>query len=559
MLQELPLTDLHLSDTQAQCLRRETFDPKLLDELAHSIKRHGVLQPIVVRKFNHKHVIVAGERRYLAAQKAELSKIPAVVREMSDEEVIQVQLIENLQRADLDPLQEAEGYKELIDNYGHPIEAVHARVGKSRAYVYKRLQLLQLSKKCRMALIKNDINVGLALLIARIPNQKLQDEALDDFTGWDGERPTLEAAARTIHDLFMLSLKDAPFPTDDPDLVRSAPACGSCPKRTGNQAELFDDIKATDMCTDPECFAAKKTNHNKRLAKQWKAEGRPVIEGKAAKKVMPFGRFSSLQGYERLDSNSYAGGKSRKVKSLVKEDLDKVALLITPTDGDAVEVIPSAIVRKAERALNNAGKKTKAGEDPAKALDRRIKEENAFRLELYREVRKELLARDDTAFLPSLEEVAIMATERLWHDYRKLLCKLHGLEPMKRTQYGSTSLDYDKPLAKRIKESGEDPRLAMLDALIAHELKTSSGDRQSLTRLRKLANDVGVDPKAVKRRLKAEATAKEKAKRAFAKAKAAPRKKKKAAAKKSSTATRKVPGKRKKDLDPFVHGSTGAE
>ncbi len=123
---------------------RKQFESASLDELAESIRARGVLQPIVVRRRGDDYEIVAGERRWRAAQRAGLERIPAVVKELSDADAIQVALVENLQRQDLDPLEEAEAFARLIRDYGLNQEAVADAVGKSRSAVANSLRLLKL-------------------------------------------------------------------------------------------------------------------------------------------------------------------------------------------------------------------------------------------------------------------------------------------------------------------------------------------------------------------------------------------------------------------------------
>jgi ParB family chromosome partitioning protein len=140
----LALNVLKPSQTHIQELRRSRFDTKLIDELAESIKGVGVLQAILVRPLGVGYEIVAGERRMLGAKKAGLKEIPATVRELNDEQVLEVQLIENLQREGLHELEEAEGYEELMKLKKISADAVADMVGRSRSYVFKRTKLLAL-------------------------------------------------------------------------------------------------------------------------------------------------------------------------------------------------------------------------------------------------------------------------------------------------------------------------------------------------------------------------------------------------------------------------------
>ena len=151
---------------------RKDFDQEELDELADSIRQHGVLQPILVRKLGNEYQIVAGERRYQASKLAGLKEIPAVVRDISDEEVFQLALIENLQRQDLNPVEEAQGYKQLIEQNGWTQEELAKALSKSRPAVANTLRLLDLPKEVQDLLVKGDITPGHARAILAVPSEE---------------------------------------------------------------------------------------------------------------------------------------------------------------------------------------------------------------------------------------------------------------------------------------------------------------------------------------------------------------------------------------------------
>lgn len=264
-VQSIRLANIAVSETGAQAERRKHLDKAKLAELAESIKTVGLLSPIIVRIIDGVFEIVAGERRYLAAKLAGLEHIDASVRDLTDDQVLEVQLVENLQREDLHELAEAEGY-EALQKLNHTAEAIADKVGKSKAYVYARMKLLALCKDARKAFYEGKLSASTALLLARIPNDKLQAQALKENTQdrWDGPM-SYRAAAEHIQNNYMLRLSDAGFKTEDPELVPAAGACGACPKRSGNQKELFGDVKGADICTDTVCFAAKRQAHAARV------------------------------------------------------------------------------------------------------------------------------------------------------------------------------------------------------------------------------------------------------------------------------------------------------
>ena len=145
---------------------RMQFDEEALDELAESIRQRGVLQPILLRPDGDDYLIVAGERRWRAAQRARLHAIPAIVREIDDSATAELALIENIQRQDLNPLEEAEGYRQLIQRHGHTQDDIGRLVHKSRSHVANLLRLLELPEFVRQSLLKGDISMGHARAVA---------------------------------------------------------------------------------------------------------------------------------------------------------------------------------------------------------------------------------------------------------------------------------------------------------------------------------------------------------------------------------------------------------
>lgn len=157
---------------------RKDFDEKAMAELADSIAQHGVLQPLLVRPIpGGGYRIVAGERRWRAARMAGVIEVPAVVREMSDTEVMEFALIENLQREDLNPIEEALGYRSLTEKYGLTQDEVSKTVGKSRPAVTNALRLLNLPEDIQKMLGSGRISAGHARALLSFPNDRLMEEA----------------------------------------------------------------------------------------------------------------------------------------------------------------------------------------------------------------------------------------------------------------------------------------------------------------------------------------------------------------------------------------------
>ena len=159
---------------------RRSFDEDALEELSQSIKEHGVLQPILVRpQIYGGYQIVAGERRYRASRMAGLTEIPAIIKELSDSETMQIALIENLQRSDLSDLEEAKGYQTLMDEYGFSQEDVARTVGKSRSAVANTLRLLGLPDDVKELLDQGKLSAGHARALLAVDQDKQIKEAAD--------------------------------------------------------------------------------------------------------------------------------------------------------------------------------------------------------------------------------------------------------------------------------------------------------------------------------------------------------------------------------------------
>lgn len=151
---------------------RKNFDETALQELADSIRQNGVLQPILVRKIGGKYQIVAGERRYQASKLARLKEIPAVVRDIDDKEVFQLALIENLQRSDLSPMEEAKGYRQLIDSQGLTQEGLAKILSKSRSAIANTLRLMDLPTVVQEMIEQGLLTAGHARAILAVPTEE---------------------------------------------------------------------------------------------------------------------------------------------------------------------------------------------------------------------------------------------------------------------------------------------------------------------------------------------------------------------------------------------------
>lgn len=160
---------------------RKTFNDEKLTQLAESIKQHGVVQPLIVHREGNTYKIVAGERRWRAARLAGLQTVPVIVREMSSKQVMEVALIENIQREDLNPIEEAEAYEKLIAEYGMTQEEVSNTVSKSRPAITNSIRLLSLQDKIKTKIISGEISSGHARALLSIESKEVQLKALEEI------------------------------------------------------------------------------------------------------------------------------------------------------------------------------------------------------------------------------------------------------------------------------------------------------------------------------------------------------------------------------------------
>ncbi|MCI7147612.1 MAG: ParB/RepB/Spo0J family partition protein [Candidatus Fimisoma sp.] len=155
---------------------RKTFNEEKIGELADSIKEHGIIQPIVVRKREKGYEIVAGERRWRAAIKAELSQVPCLVRELNDEQNMLIAIIENMQREDLNPIEEAEGLRQMSETFGMTQEQISKSLGKSRPYITNSMRLLKLPDYIRDSIAEGQLSAGHGRTLITVTDEKIRRE-----------------------------------------------------------------------------------------------------------------------------------------------------------------------------------------------------------------------------------------------------------------------------------------------------------------------------------------------------------------------------------------------
>jgi len=261
-LSMLPLSDVVPSATNP----RKTFDEAKTMELAASIVEKGVLQPILVRPKGKKYELVCGERRYRASKIVQgdfkdRTTIPAVIRDLTDQEVLEIQLIENFQREDVHPLEEAIGIKAALDSGKYNINDIAEKVGKSLKYIRGRLALSLLIPEWQKVFFENRVRHSDAVKIAAM-QAKSQKLLFEDAVGERGE----VSLSNWDFEKYLGDLKKAPFALDDANLDKKAGACTNC-QFNSTVNKLFPELEESPRCTHIECYKKKcDIGFNQRLA-----------------------------------------------------------------------------------------------------------------------------------------------------------------------------------------------------------------------------------------------------------------------------------------------------
>jgi ParB family chromosome partitioning protein len=518
----VPLGQLRESKTNP----RRSFEPKALEELTASIKAKGLLTPLLVRPSSGHHEIVAGHRRFRAARAAGLTELFCQVRELTDTEVLEIQVIENLQRADVHPLEEAEGYRRLLEakGAGYDVPAIAAKVGKSVSYVYQRLKLAELIEPAKKAFLLEELTAGHAILLARLqPKDQAAAVKAAIREHWvDGRDRVNEGrvrAAISVRELgawiqtnVHMALDKASFPTDDPTLLPSAGACGPCPKRSGNAPELFADVKHPDTCTDRVCFGAKVEAWLQRRREEAKTKALTETTDAPAPLAAKVPKVVNLSLDWSADRPNTLG--TQQWQRAAKGDCPNVAMGVVVDAhrgyeergklGDVVRVCLAEGKRcrvhnrppARGEAETSWSRQQRQGQERAKAA-------TARRVAILKAIRAKVTGLPTR---PVLEMVALGYWKDIWFEHRKRLATLHGWKSPE-TPTAAVSKMTDAELGQLLVS------LAVVQDL--HVSPNYSTDMKALTAVAKLYK---VDVAKVERELAAAAKGKQ--------AKATPAKKK---------------------------------
>jgi len=404
----LPIKRLHPARNNRRTIGAS---PEKLEDLAASIRAVGrVLQPIVVRPDGEDWEIVVGARRFMAAKIVGLKDLPCSVMQMSDDEARAASIVENVQREDLHPLDEAVAIMELMQLMD--AEETAREIGCSVSHVQRRVRLLDLEPEARETFAAGGMNIGHALALCGLqPEDQIAClKQMKDHTRWGGEY-----SAKELRDMIAQSvltrLGDAPFKRDDAGLVPEAGTCAECLKRSGAQPALFPDVGKDDLCTDPACY-------NGKLDALVEAQQRK-LEGEEYKMVSE-GWHTGKTPEGVLDVYQWTECK--------KKDEGAVRCLVT--EGARRGRLTWGIIRGARSGTAT----TKEEKEKAKKTRKLVSREKGFRKELIDAAAEKARA----GLTHGVERIlALQFFDRLWDNYRKDLCGLYGWErpPKKEGEY----------------------------------------------------------------------------------------------------------------------------
>jgi ParB family chromosome partitioning protein len=461
---ELPLTAIEPSSCNPRRRRNKLEDV----ELMASIVTHGILTPLLVRPTAEadKYQIAAGHRRYSAAQSLGMATVPVQIREMTDIEYLEILHVENLQREDVHPLDEAVGYKHLLEQGGYDVATVAARIGKSEAHVYQRLKLNDLIKEGQKLFLENRIGFGHAVILARLDRKQQKDILANHLFAFQDEAISVRALSEYVRKYLYLDLGNVPWALEDRELVSDAGPCSACPKRTGSNPSLFTDMQH-DICTDRACFEKKMAAH---VQKQ--IESRPGVL-----------KFSNYPESHKKDASVLSPGTCNRIwgnrcgsaeEAVTIDGSERGKLILVCRDKECAKHVPQT--RRA------------SGVDNAEAAARKKHRiEKAFRNRLFSEIREKVNA------LPAFKVTRVVARamwRRLSGDSKRAMLKAAGEFPGESVeQFGDRLIEKANPVSLG---------RMMVCMAIADELMVSTFQPGKAETMLSVADLYGIDVKAVR-------------------------------------------------------------
>lgn len=276
VLKEIDITKIVVSKTNP----RQFFNNDTIKELADSISKNGILQPILVRPKGQKFELVCGERRLRASKKLKLKTIPSQIKSLTDEECLEAQIIENLEREDVHPLHEAISFKKLLERNDNNIKTIADKIAKSTTYVIQRLQLNSLIQEFKEEFFKEEINISHALIISKL-SETDQKIVLEKGKNWNNDFKSAKEMKKFIEQNITNSLGNAPFDIKNDNLIENGISCVNCLKRSGSNSLLFSDVEEKDRCFDSPCYTLKTSIHTLKTVKSIIENSEDVILIKA--------------------------------------------------------------------------------------------------------------------------------------------------------------------------------------------------------------------------------------------------------------------------------------
>jgi ParB family chromosome partitioning protein len=488
-IQDIPLAKIHESKTNP----RKQWDDGKLAELAENIRQHGVLQPILVRPLPEgeagMHELVAGARRFRASKIAKRQSIPATVRELTDAQALELQVIENVQRVDVHPLDEAQGYAALIQLQPntYSVETIATRVGRSPAYVSGRLRLIQLIPEAKQAFYEDKLTVAHAFEVARLQPSDQRRALQECFPHHRNASAVLKdkrAEAVTVRELrgwiareIHLDLTNAPFDPQDEKLLPAAGACSRCPKQTGSNPLLFAEIsRSASICTDRECYRAKVQALVQIQVKPLEEKGEKPLRVSQAPAWQTNGNAKDVL-YEGQYRRAKAKGECPNTKAAVLIDGRGAGSIFYLCQTEKCEV-HNRVTRYQPTAQELVQRKKEA-------LAERV--EKLSRVRVLEAIRKKL---PDVLSRPDLEMIAVDYFRRLGHDNHRRLAKLYAWEEKKsKTSWGAQTVDYEKIAAAAVQamKAADLNRFLVVCALVSDLYCPGYNPKQTLGRDSNLA------------------------------------------------------------------------
>lgn len=524
--QQIALADLFESPHNP----RRIFHEKDMAELIANVKAHGqVFVPLMVRRNMHLrkdgglYEILGGARRYRAATAAGLSTVPVRVLDVSDTEALEMMIIDN-QRTDPHPLEEAEGFRQLLACEGYTIELLAEKTGRDESYIYKRLQLAKLIEPLKGKFLNAEIQLGHAILLARLSEKDqimVAKEGLFEEE-WDhgSNKRYLRVLGvaeldRWIRSEVYLDLKAAPWDKTDAKLIPKAGACNVCPKRSGANAQLFDDFPKGDVCLDSACFASKREAHLVQIEKKAVDSGEKLIRV-ATEYLNP----SDEKKLKAMGTNGYS-----KVEGKKKCQHAEKALVVAGRQdvGKIIEVCREKSCKVHHPYGSGAGSRT-TGVDWAqrkKNLDLKIRVQTRREWWLgLLEVAPAKLGRAE------LDIVMAEMISRCHHTRRMAICAAMGLQPKKtKTKWNSMTTDHEGAIKAHVASLSDGLLMAFMVAFcFTGDLETQPYNTPT-DALKKAASGYGVNVDLIARQVSAPLLAKFEKTKKNAQAKAAAEKK----------------------------------